>query len=198
MGHHVLGQTEGGNAVNENAAGLVQAFKHGDVHAEAGKVTGARHGRGTGAYAGHTTTDLLDGRSLFGRCVVGNEAFQTTDGHGLPLLAENALAFALLFLRAHAAAHGGQAAGFVNDAACFINVALHNFGNEVGNGDIHGAAGTAHGLFALKATGGFFMSHFGRVSEGDFIKIFDAFPGSLAGHIMTGNLRPAGDFLTHD
>ena len=188
MGHNVLGQTEGGNAVDEHAAGLVQPLKHGDLDAETGQITGTGDRGGAGTYAGHATTGLPDFGSLFGGGVVGHEALEAADGHRLTLFAENALALALLFLRAHAAAH----------AARLVDVALHHFGNEVGNGDVHGTAGATHGLFALKAAGGFLMGHFSRIPEGDFLEIPDAFLGSLAGHIMTGNLRPAGDFLTHD
>ena len=40
--------------------------------------------------------------------IVGDKAFQTANSHRLALDAQDALAFTLVFLRAHTAAHGGK------------------------------------------------------------------------------------------
>lgn len=52
-----------------------------------------------------------------GSCMAlsGDKAFQTANSHRLALDAQDALAFTLVFLRAHTAAHGGKAVGALQD-----------------------------------------------------------------------------------
>ena len=191
-GHHVLGQTEGGDAVDEHAAGFVQGFEH--VHLEAVGGADARTGQGggTGADAGHLLaldghgTGIGAGHLLTGAggdVAVGHEAFQAADGDGLALGVEDALAFALVFLRADAAAHGGQAVGGLDDAVGGVEVAAGHFGDEVADGHFHGAALHAEGLFALQAAGGFLHGHLFGVAGGHFVEIVSAHVRGLAGHV---------------
>ena len=195
--HHVLGQTEGRDAVDQHAARFMQAFEHGHIHAEAGKVARTGDGGRAGADAGHALLQPDDARGTFMLGVVGHEAFEAADGHGLALLAKDALAFALLFLRAHTAAHSRKRAVLVDDAVGFVDVALGHFGDEGRDIDVHGAAFTAEGLLALEAAGGFGLRHLGGVAQRHFIKVPDAFFGGLAGHLVAGDLRALHDSLAH-
>ena len=195
--HHVLGQTEGGYPVDQNAARLMQPFEHRHVDAILRKQSGACQRRRTG-------TDACDALPAFfcpgGRlcgCVVGDKTLQASDGHGLPFLAQDALAFALLFLRADAAADSGQAARFMDDAAGFVDIAEHDLTDEFRDRDVHRASCAAQGLFALQAARRLFRSHFGRIAEGDLGKIPDPLGRRLAWHLVTGYPGPLDIGLAH-
>ena len=193
-GHHVLGQTEGRDTVDEHAARLMQGLEH--VHLDARGGTDARAGqRGrTGADAGHLLAahrhgagigarDLLTGR---GRdMVVGHEALQTADGHRLSLGLEHAVAFALIFLRADAAADGGQTVGGLDDAVGRVEIAARHFTDEVADGHLHRAALDAAGILALQAAGGLLQGHFLGIAEGHLVKVAGAHVGGLTGHVRT-------------
>ena len=114
-------------------------------------------------------------------------AFKSADSHRLALFAENAGTFALFFLRADAAAYGGQAVGTAQNAVGFPDVSFRNFGNEFRDAHFHGATRAAQGLFALKAARGFGRSHFRSIAQRDFLEIFNSFGRSLTGHVRTGN-----------
>ena len=114
----VVGQAEIGNAVFQHAARLVKGFVDGDVAAGLGHVGRAGHAGRSGADdadpeavgldIGNVDPALLDGG-------VADEAFQAADRDRLERLADRAHAFALGFLRTHAAANRRQQIGVGED-----------------------------------------------------------------------------------
>ena len=194
-GHHALGQTEGGDAVNEHAARLVQGLKHVHPDARGGADARTGEGGGTGTDAGHLfavqrqgagigARHLLAGRG--GDVGVGHKTFQPADGHGLTLGLEHALAFTLVFLRADPAADRRQAVGAFDDAVGGVHIVLGHLVDEVADGHFHRAARDAEGLFALQATRGLLQGHFPGVAQGHFLKIAAAHRGGLTGHGRPG------------
>ena len=108
----VLGQTELGNTVDQNAAGLVEGLVNGDVIAHLAQIARAGEAGGAGADDGDLVAVGL-GRDYLGliglgHMVVGNEALETADADGLALDAADALGLALLLLRTYTAADRGQ------------------------------------------------------------------------------------------
>lgn len=97
--------------------------------------------------------------------IVGDKAFQTANSHRLALDAQDALAFTLVFLRAHTAAHGGKAVGALQDTVGFRYVTLDDLSDEFGNTDFNRTPLTAARIFALEATAGFKLRLFQRVAE---------------------------------
>jgi len=133
----VLGQTELGDAVHQNTAGHMQGFVDGNLVAQLGQIT--RNGQTGGA--GTDDRDLVAvgrGGGGFGMYVVavpvGNKALQTTDADSLALDAADALAFALVLLRADTSADGGQRAGLGNHVVGGLKVALGDMLDEAGDG----------------------------------------------------------------
>ena len=109
---NLVGQTELGDAVLQHAAYLVQGLEDIDVVAHlrhiAGKAQTGRAGADDGnLYAvGRCYLRQADVAAL--ALVVGGEALQVADGHGLGVhLQVYALALALLLLRTHTTADGG-------------------------------------------------------------------------------------------
>ena len=123
----VLGQTEPGCWEHQHVARNVQAFVDGDLVAQLGQI--ARDGQ-----AGGTSADDSDlvaigrrggGLAMYVVAVpVGDKALQAANADGLALDAADALAFALVLLRADAAADGGQCTGLGNDMVSGLKVAL--------------------------------------------------------------------------
>ena len=204
--NHILGQTEGGDAVNEHAAGFVQGFKYVYLDARSGAHASTGQGRGARADAGHFfgpkgqgtgigTGNLLTGGG--GNVGIGHKAFKTANGHGLSLGLEHALAFALVFLRAYAATNGGQAVGGLDDAVGRIHIALGDLMDKVADGYFDRAAGNAQGLFALKAAAGLCLGHFLGVAKRNFFKVGAAHLGGLTGHIHAGSHGLFGLAILH-
>ena len=106
----ILGQAELRDAIGEHAATGEERFEHGNVEALARKLAGAGDARGAGAHDG----DLFAvGRLALGSLAhlvghVAEHALELANCHGLALAAKDALALALVLLRAHAAADGGE------------------------------------------------------------------------------------------
>ena len=187
LGNDVLGQTELGNAVDQNAAGGVQGFKDGDLIALLGQIARAGQAGGTGAADGDLVTvgSGLDGGMVdVGVVPVGHEALQAADGNGLKLHAEVALALALGLLRADTAADGGQRGGLGDNLISALEVAFAHLGNEIGNGDVDGAAAHAGTVLAVEAAVGFLQGDFRRVAQRDFLEIVGADLGLLGGHLV--------------
>ena len=91
--------------------------------------------------------------------MVADEALQLADGHGLGLLAADALALALVLLRADAAADGRQHGLLANDVQGAAKVLLADLLNELGDVDVDRAALDAERLLAVHAALGLGQRH---------------------------------------
>ncbi len=155
-----LGQTELGDAVDQHAAAGEERLEDGDVKAVAGQLAGAGDAGGAGAHDGDllAVLGLHDGGG--GKLgLVAHKALQLADGHRLALLAANALALALVLLRAHAAADGGQHGLLADDVQGAAVVLGANLLDELGDVDVDGTALDAEGALAVHATLGLCQSH---------------------------------------
>ena len=185
VGNDGLGQTEFGNAVDQNAAGGVQRLEDRDGIALLGKLAGAGQTGRTGA--DHGDLDAVGG-GLFGHLIdvfpvpVGNKALQTSDGDRLALDAADAFALALALLGADTAGEGGKSVGGGDDLIGRLEIALSDLGDEFGDTDIDGAAADAQGLFAVQAALCLVDGHFLSVAERNFLKILIAYIGLLLRH----------------
>ena len=181
----VLGQTELGDAVHQHAAGHMQGLVDGDLVAQLGQI--ARDGQAGRACA--DDSDLVavgrggGGLGMYVVAVpVGNKALETANADGLSLDAADALAFALVLLRADTAADGGQRAGLGNHVVGGLKVALGDVLDEAGNINFNGAAAAAGVVLALQAALGLVHGHLLGVAKGDLFKVFVADVRLLAGH----------------
>ena len=185
--HDGLRQTELGDTVDQHAAGKVERFKNGDVVALLGKVTRAGEAAGAGADDG----DLVAvGGGLGGRflhvCVVpvGDKALKTADADRLTLDAANALRFALRFLRADTAADGGEGGGLVDDLIGALVILFGDLLDELGDLDLHRAAGNAGMILAVQAACCFVERLLLGIAESDLQKVLVADVGVLRGHCV--------------
>ena len=126
---HAVGQAEFGDAVFQDAAGLVEGLVDGDVATGLRHVGGASHAGRAGPNDGDAETVRLDignvGPAL-GYGHVADEAFKPADRHRLQQIADRADALALGFLRADAAANGSQKIGIGDDVVGAVIVLLGN------------------------------------------------------------------------
>ena len=189
----VLGETEFGDTVNENAARLVEGFKNGDVVAHLAEVARTGEGGGAGADDGDTVTvgfgDLDRLLVFLAHVVVCDKALQTADADRLALDASDTLALALLLLRANTAADCGQRIGGGDDLICCVEVALCDLGDEFGDAHGYGAAGAAGHIVAIEAALCFVYRHFGSVAESYLVKILIANQRLLFGHRVLFHLH---------
>ena len=136
----------------------MQGFVHVDLDARRGADARTGEGGRAGADAGNLEVaarqgagvgagNLLAGRG--GDIGICHKAFKAADGHRLALGPENALALALVFLRADAAADGGQAVGAFDNAVGGVHIANRHFADKVADGHFHRAAADAEGFFTL-------------------------------------------------
>ena len=198
--HDILGQTEGRDAVDKHPARFMERFKHRYLDPARGEVSRDSDGRRAGADTGNLQIRIGDGASVvIGHAhagimhgIVGDKAFQTANSHRLALDAQDALAFTLVFLRAHTAAHGGKAVGALQDTVGFRYVTLDDLSDEFGNTDFNRTPLTAARIFALEATAGFKLRLFQRVAECDFLEVVRPHSSGLAGHVDAGRF---GGFL---
>ena len=185
-GHDLLGETELGDAVDQNAAGLVESLKNGHFIAHLAQVASAGQARRAGADDG----DLVSvgfghgdgGLVLFGHVVVGHKALQTAYAHALALDASDAFALALLFLGADAAADGGQGVGGGDDVVSGVKVALGHLGDKLGDAHGHRAAGAAQGVLAVEAALCLVYGHLGGIAQGHLVKILVPYQRILLRH----------------
>ncbi len=193
-GHNILGQTEGGDAVDEHAARFVQGFKNGDLDAFGREIAGYSDGGWSGTDAGNLQVFVRRHRSFFfnGKTFthggVGNVAFQAANGHRLPFAAENAFALALVFLWADPSANRRQAVGAFENAVGFGYIALGKPADKLRDAHFHGAALPTVRFFALKTARGFKHRLFARVAESHFTEVARALRRRLAGHVHARGL----------
>ena len=135
--HHFFFQLEGGNAEGEQAADFGLALIHGHVHTVAGEHIGA-------AQAGRPRADHGHFFAGFGHMVqigapahfkggFGDVFFHIADGYGAKFGIERAIAFAQAVLRAHPAAHFGQAVGGMCQLRRFDDAAFVGQAQPVGD-----------------------------------------------------------------
>ena len=79
------------------------------------------------------------------------EALELADGHGLGLLATDALALALVLLRADAAADGGKHGVLADGIESAAEVLLADLFDKAGDVDVDGAALNTERLLAVEA-----------------------------------------------
>ena len=168
----VLGQTELGDAIHQHAARNVQSLVDGDLVAELGQI--ARDGQAGRACADNSDLVAIGrGGGGLGMYVVAvpisDKALQAANADGLALDAADALAFALVLLRADTAADGGQRAGLGNHVVGGLKVALGDVLDEAGNINFNGAAAAAGVVLALQAAFGLVHGHLLGVAKGDFL-----------------------------
>ena len=180
-----LGQTELGDAVHQHAAGQMQGLVHGDLVSLPGQVAGTGQAGGAGPDDGHLmavgggTHGLLGG---VGVVPVGHKPLQAADAHALGLDAAHALGFALRLLGADPAADGGQGAVLSNDLVGGLEIALRHLGDELGNMDLHRAAGHAGHVLAAEAPLGLVDGLLPGVAQGHLFKVAGPDHRVLVGH----------------
>ncbi len=165
----------------------MQRLEDGDGHTGFGEVARASQTRRTRADDGGALAGAARG---FSRLIptaphggVRDKTLQPADSHRRILDADHARHFALRFLRAHAAAHGGQRIGALEDAIGLADIAAREGGDESGDIDGHGAAWNAARLLAAQATVGFGQCGFKVQAQVDLFEIVGAFLGGLFGHV---------------
>ena len=115
--------------------------------------------------------------------VVGGKPFEVADGHGgLVLLVVDAFRLALLFLRAHAAAHGRQGAGLFQRACGLEYFAALDVLDEFRDVDFDRAAGHAQRLRAVEAAVRLLHGLFERQAPVDLLVGAAAFGGVGLAH----------------
>lgn len=171
-----LGQTEFGDAVHEHPAHLVEGFEQRHVIAQFGQVPGGGEAGRSAPHHGHF--DAVLGCQAFFHDIrarfpgpVRHEPFQTADGHRFSLDAQDAVFFALVFLGAHPAAHGGQGVLVLQDVDGSVKIPFRHRMDELGDIHVHRAALDALGILAVEAALGFVHRHVFRVAQGHFFKV---------------------------
>ena len=104
---------------------------------------------------------------------VRNKALQTADADGFALDAADALALALMLLRADTAADGGQRTGLGDHVIGGLKITLGDvLGMKPGISISTGQPLTAGVVLALQAALGFVNGHLLGIAEGDLFKVF--------------------------
>ena len=150
--HHVLLQTEAGDAVHQHAAGAFFLFKHGGPVALLRQIEGAAHARRARADNGdllaelavHLGDDLFRHKAGSGiQILLGNEPLHLVDGHGL--IHRAAGAGILTPPVTDAAAHGGERILPLDKLQSLSVFALRRQLQIALYGDVGGAGGLAGG-----------------------------------------------------
>ena len=150
-----LGQAEVGDSIPQHTADLVPALKEGDVVA----LLGHQHRDGDACRAGADDgyplvfaafTLNLDPVQIAVRDVV----FDAGDVDRLPLDAPDTVALALLLMVADQGADHAEGIVVKEHLARFIQLAVQEHLDHIGDGGMDGAALAAHGLFAVQAATG--------------------------------------------
>ncbi|OQA10893.1 MAG: hypothetical protein BWY66_00102 [bacterium ADurb.Bin374] len=118
--------------------------------------------------------------------VIGHEPFELADRHGLMLLPEHALGFALHFLRADPAADRRKVILFADFLYRTDIVFLDDFRDKGGNIHTDRAALHAQGIFALEAAVRLFAGARLVEAEADFLEVAAASFGVLFEGFLPG------------
>src|SRR5450759_803589 len=121
-----------------------------------------------------------------GELPVGGVTLQAPDGDRLLLHAEDTELFALLLLRADAAADGREAGGLLELGDGTGGIAGLDQPDEGGDVDAHGAAEYAFGLLAQQAPAGLEPGHVLVVAESHLLEVGRPLRRGLAGHRRAG------------
>ena len=186
--HDVLWQTEFRNAVHEHAARGVERFKHSDIVAHLCQIACAGQPRRTGADNSDLLAVLFRQHGCFvrlGAVPVGDETFETADGDRFSLDTKDALAFALVFLWADAAANGRQTGVLFQTLGRFGEIAFRQGGDEIRNIHMHRAAFHTAWFGAMQAALGLGDRRFRAVAQGHFVEIGDANLRVLYRHVVS-------------
>ncbi len=177
-----VGQAEVGDAVLEHAARFVEGLEDRHVAARLGHVGRAGHARGSGADdadaeavlldVGNVRPALLDGE-------VADPALEPADRHGLERVADRAHAFALVLLRADAAADRRQQVRRRDHVVGAAVVVLGDALDEVRDRDVHRAAAHAGLVRAHQAALGFELRVLDPVAVRHLEEIAGALPRIL-------------------
>ena len=166
----------------------MERFENGDVVAHLGEIASAGEPCRTSA----DNTDFLavlfrerDGFVFLRAVPVSDETFETTDRDRFALDAEHALAFALIFLWANAAADGWQTGVGFQALSGFGEIAFGERSNKVRNVNMHRAAFDAARLCAMQAARRFGDGRFCAVAKRDFVEIGGAHFRVLHRHVMS-------------
>ena len=183
--HDSLGQAKLRNAVAEHPTRRVQRFKHRHLIPAPRQFARAGKPRGAGAHHRHA---MAVGRGalrllrMMRQMPVRRKALQPADGDRLKLHAQGALAFALRFLRAHAAAHGGQGGILRDHLIRIFIIARLDMGNEIRNLNIDRASLHAGAVFAVQAARGLLLGQRHGIAQRHLVKVVNARPSLLRGH----------------
>ena len=158
--NNCLGQTELRNAVDKNAAAGEKCLKDSYLKAIACKLACAGNARGARANNGNLLAVARGNLRLRTKLrLVAYEALQLTNGNRIALLAQNALAFALVLLWANAATDGRQHGILADNIQCTTELFSANGLNELRNLNVYGAARYAERLLAVEAAIGLSKCH---------------------------------------
>ena len=92
--------------------------------------------------------------------------------HGRALFAQHAVAFALVFMVAHQAAHGGQGIVFKEHPTRFVELSVEHQADDLGNRSVDGATLLALGHLAVEAALGFFQNMNGHMQHPFFGMVY--------------------------
>src|SRR5512135_2369215 len=189
--HDLLWEAEFGDAVHEHPARLVQRFEDRHVVPDLDEVT--RDGQPRGARPDHRDAlarrlpdpgDLdVPGDAL----EVGDEPFETPDGHRLPLLPEDARHLALFLLGTDAAAHRGEGVGLLDFSSRLDEFSPRHKVDELGDLDADGAPLHALRVLALDAAGRLQYGEVRGQPERDLPEVPDPHLRRLLRHRLPGN-----------
>ena len=155
-----LGQTELGDAVDQHAAAGEEGLEDGNVKAVTGELAGAGDAGRAGADDGDLLAVLGGHLGRGGELgAITQEALELADGHGLGLLTTDALALALVLLRADAAADGGKHGVLADGIESAAEVLRADLLDKAGNVDVDGAALNTERLLAVEAALGLGQRH---------------------------------------
>jgi hypothetical protein len=152
--HHVFLEAVLGNAIHQHPARLFLTLEDGDAEPLPCQVAGHGEPGRTRADDGYLAPRLL-GQSLAHQLhlgvEVGDETLDLANLYALAFLGQHAVSLALLLVRTHASADGGQVAALVDDAHGRPNVAHGELVYELRNIVVDGAPLAAQRHLAMQA-----------------------------------------------
>ncbi len=183
--HNLLGQAELRDAVHQHAAGGVQGLEHRDRVPHGGEVARAGQASRPGPHHGDLMPVLFDLVLLVPAVLhvpVGGEALQPADADRVSPAPADAVLLALIFLRAHAPAHGGQRIRQPDGVVGALRIPLRDGADEIRDMHAHRAAADARLVLAVQAARSLPLRQLLRVAEGHLVEVLAADLRRLFGH----------------
>ena len=118
--------------------------------------------------------------------VVGNKPFQTPDADRLALDAADTFALALALLGADPSADGGEGRGKADDLVGALKIPFGDLFDEIGDLDVHRAAGDTGHIFAVKTALRLVDRHLGGIAQRHLVEVVVADVRVLGGHRVFG------------